>query len=297
MLQYLKKVRLIAKGSSGQITINPGGVNTHEIKIAFDISKNSSSTPNSASIRIWNLQESTRNALGKELDDITLEAGYIPPGESQGNVGIIFKGQARDIEHRRDGADIITELSCGDGDKAIRSATISKTYKAGTKVEDIAKDIHAEFKKKGIARGEWKFPEKTPEFKRPYTVCGGCKREMDTLGRGRGFYWSIQNGTMEIIPGNGYIGQVILLTPRSGLLSTPTITDNGVKFKAMLNPEIRPNRRVRIESKTLEMNAENGEYRVTECTYAGDNRDGEFSVSGTGESVKGGKVDEGKKPE
>lgn len=297
MLQYLRKVRLTAKGASGSITINPGGINTHEIKIAFDISKSSSSTSNSGSIRIWNLKESTRNALGKELDDITLEAGYIPPGETEGNVGIIFKGQMRDVEHRRDGADIITELSCGDGDKALRSATISKTYKAGTKVQDIVKDVHNEFKKKGIDRGEWKFPDKMPDFKRPYTVCGGCKREMDTLGRGRGFYWSIQNGTMEIIPGNGFIGQVVLLTPETGLINTPTITDNGVKFKALLNPEIRPNRRVRIESQTLEMNAENGEYRVTECTYSGDNRDGEFAVSGTGESVKDGKVDEGKKAE
>jgi hypothetical protein len=296
MLQYLRKIRLTAKGSSGQITINPGGIEAHEIKISFDVAKSASSTPNSASIRIWNLKESTRNSLGKELDDITLEAGYIPPGE-QGNVGIIFKGQMRDVEHRRDGADIITELSVGDGDKAVRSATISKTYKAGTKVEQIAKDIQAEFKKKGIDQGEFKFPKTMPPFKRPYTVCGGCKREMDTLGRGKGFYWSIQNGTMEIIPSDGFIGQIVLLTPKTGLINTPTITDNGVKFKALLNPEIRPNRRVKIESSILELNSENGEFRVTECNFSGDNRDGDFSVSGTGESIKGGKVDEGKKPE
>ncbi len=48
---------------------------------------------------------------------------------------------------------------------------------------------------------------------------------------------------------------------------------------------------------TLEMNAEDEMYRVTECSYSGDNRDGDFIVSGTGESVKDGKVDEGKKVE
>lgn len=296
MRQYLRKVRLTARGKGGTLFINEGGLNLHDLKIAFDITKGISSTQNSGSIRIWNLTEAHRNALGKELDDITLEAGYTPPGED-GNVGIIFKGQMRDVEHRREDADIITELSCGEGDKAFRRATISKTYPAGSSVEDVVEDIYKELEREGIDRGEWKFPEDLPKFKRPYTVCGSCKRELDTLGRGKNFYWSVQNGTMEIIPGNGYVGGIVLLTPETGLIDTPTITDNGVKVKALLNPEIRPNRRVRIESQTLEMNAEGGVYRVSECAYSGDNRDGDFYVSITGESVNGKKVDEGVKPE
>lgn len=293
MRQFLRKVRLKAGGSGGSISINPGGISLHEIKIKFSVSKGVSSTQNSAEITIWNLAEKSRNALGKELDDITLEAGYLPP-EGGGNVGIIFKGQIRDVEHKRDGADILTTISCGDGDKAIRNAVLGKTYPKGTPVKDVVEDLYKELEAEGVTRGEWKFPDDLPDFKRPYTVCGTCKRELDTLSRGRDFYWSLQNETMEIIPGNGYIGGIVLLSPETGLIGTPTITDNGVKFKALLNPEIRPNRRVRIESQTLEMNAENGEYRVSECTFAGDNREGDFTVSGTGESVKGGKVDEGK---
>lgn len=293
MRQFLRKVRLKAGGSGGSIVINPGGIQLHEIKIQFSVSKGVSSTQNDATISIWNLAEKNRNALGKELDNITLEAGYIPP-EGGGNVGTIFKGQIRDVEHKRDGADIITTLSCGDGDKAIKNATLGKTYPKGTPVKDVVEDLYKQMEAEGVTRGEWKFPEDLPPFKRPYTVCGTCKRELDTISRGRDFYWSLQNETMEIIPGNGFIGGIVMLSPETGLIDTPTITDNGVKFKALLNPEIRPNRRVRIKSQTLEMNAENGEYRVSECTFAGDNREGDFTVSGTGEAVKGGKVDEGK---
>lgn len=296
MDQYLRKVRLTAKGSRGTLFINEGGTNLHDLRIAFDISKSISSTQNSGTIRIWNLTESHRNALGKELDDITLEAGYLPV-DGSGNVGIIFKGQMRDVEHSRDGPDIITEISCGEGDKAFRKATISKTYKAGTEVKEVVEDIYKELEKEGITKGEFKYPRDTPKFKRPYTVCGSCKRELDTLGRGKDFYWSVQNGTMELIPGNGFVGQIVLLTPETGLVGTPTITDNGVKVKALLNPEIRPNRRVRIESKVLEMNAENGIYRVSVADYSGDNMKGDFIVSITGESVKEKKVDEGVKPE
>lgn len=295
MRQYLRKVRLKASGSGGSLVLNPGPVQMHEIKIAFDVAKSISSQANSASIRIWNLAESSRNAIGKELDQITLEAGYMPPGET-GNVGVIFQGQMRDVEHTREGPDIVTKLSCGDGDKAFRRATISKTYPAGTKVEDVVEGVYQELEKEGVSRGEWRFPENMEPFRRPYSVCGGCKRELDTIGRGKDFYWSVQNGAMEVHPADGFIGGIVLITPQTGMIDVPTITDNGVKVSCLLNPEIRPGRRVRIESQVLEMNAEGGEYRVSEATYSGGNHDeSDMRVAITGEAIKGKKVDQGRK--
>lgn len=294
MQQYLRKVRLTASGSGGSVVLNPGGIDGHQSKIGFDVSKSISSTANNATIRIWNLKESTRNALGKELDDITLEAGYMPPSGGS-NVGVIFRGQIRDVEHTRNGPDIISTLSTGEGDKAFRRATISKSYPAGTKVETVVEDIYKELEKEGVSRGEWKFPEDMEAFRRPYATCGGCKREMDTISRGKDFYWSVQNGVMEVVPGDGYIGGLVLITPQTGMIDVPTITDNGVKVSCLLNPEIRPGRRVRIESDVLSMNGEGGEYRVSEVTFSGDNRDGSFVTAICGESIQGGKVDEGKK--
>ncbi|MCZ7488169.1 phage protein [Rhizobium rhizogenes] len=292
-LQYLRKVR--AKFNGGYV-VNPGNSTVDQIKIAFQITKGISSSANSADITLFNLAESTRNSIGRELDTITLEAGYIPPGES-GNVGVIFKGAVRDVEHRRDGPNILTIISCGDGDKALRRATISKSFPAGTPVKDVVDEIAKEMEKQGVSRGEFKYPEdlESKTFKRPYAACGSCSREMDTIGRGNGFYWSIQNETIEIIPGNGYVGSVTLITPETGMTGTPAITDNGVRVSALLNPEIRPNRRVQLKSQTLEMNADDGIYRVSTVTYSGDNHNGDFKVDITAEAIKGGKVDEGVK--
>lgn len=293
MKQYLRKVRA---SFSGSLIINPGGINKHDILIEFSISKSISSTANSAEITIFNLTESHRNSMGKEFDSITLEAGYIPPGEA-GNVGVIFKGAVRDVEHKREGPNIKTIISCGDGDKALRRATISKSFPKGTPVKDVVDELAKQLEAEGLAKGEFKFPEamEGKTFKRPYAACGSCAREMDTIGRGNAFYWSSQNETLEIIPSDGYVGGVVLITPDTGMIGTPAITDNGVRVKCLLNPEIRPNRRVQVKSQTLEMNAADGMYRVTEATYSGNNMDGEFSVEITGESVQGGKVDEGKK--
>lgn len=291
MRQYLRKVRATFNGG---LVINPGAVSIHEIKIEFTISKGNTSAQNTAEIKLYNLNESTRNGMGKEFDGITLEAGYMPPGEA-GNVGIIFKGAVRDVEHKREGTNIITTIACGDGDAAFRRATISKSYPAGTPVKDVIDDIAKQMEAKGLSRGEFKYPEalESKTFKRPYATCGSCVRELDTIGRGNGFYWSSQNETLEIVPSDGFVGTVALITPKTGMIGTPAITDNGVRVTAQLNPEIRPNRRVQIKSETLEMNAADGMYRVSECTYSGDNYTGSFEVSITGEAIKGSKVDEG----
>ncbi|MEH7876958.1 hypothetical protein V7799_04515 [Rhizobium laguerreae] len=287
----MRKVRATFNGG---LAINPGGINPHDIRIEFNIDKDTSSSPNSAEITIFNLSESHRNSVGKEFDAITLEAGYIPP-EGDGNVGVIFKGAVRDVEHRREGPNILTIISCGDGSKALRRATISKSFPKGTPVKDVVDELAKQIEKEGVSRGEWKFPDdvESKTFKRPYAVCGSCVRELDTIGRGNGFYWNIQNETMEIVPGDGFIGGVVLISPETGMIGTPAITDNGVRVAALLNPEIRPNRRVQLKSETLEMNGDDGLYRVTSVSYSGNNMDGEFKVDVTGEAVKSGKVDEG----
>ncbi|WP_318253688.1 phage protein [Rhizobium gallicum] len=287
----MRKVRATFNGG---LIINPGGINPHDIRIEFNIDKDTSSSPNSAEITIFNLSESHRNSVGKEFDAITLEAGYIPP-EGDGNVGVIFKGAVRDVEHRREGPNILTIISCGDGSKALRRATISKSFPKGTPVKDVVDELAKQIEKEGVSRGEWKFPDdvESKKFKRPYAVCGSCVRELDTIGRGNGFYWNVQNETMEIVPGDGFIGDVVLISPETGMIGTPAITDNGVRVSALLNPGIRPNRRVQLKSETLEMNGDDGMYRVTSASYSGNNMDGEMKVDIAGEAVKSGKVDEG----
>lgn len=292
MRQYLRKARV--SFNDGALVVNPGGLRPHEMKIEFDVSKGIESSQNTARISIWNLKEDHRNAVGKEWDNVMLEAGYMPP-EGGSNVGIIFKGQMRDVEHKRDGPDIITTISCGDADRAFRRATISRTFPVGTPVEDVVEDIYEQLEAEGVNRGEWRFPEEMPPLRRPYSMCGSCTRELDRLGRSKGFYWSSQNEALEIVPSDGFIGGVVLITPETGMVDTATITDNGVRVSALLNPEIRPNRRVRLESKVLEMNAEGGMYRVSQCSFRGSNRDGDFIVEIHGEAIKGGRVDEGKK--
>ena len=73
--QYIRKVRC---SFNGGFVVNPGGPAKHELKIGFNVTKGISSSANTADIEIYNLTESHRNAMGKEFDEVTLEAGYYP---------------------------------------------------------------------------------------------------------------------------------------------------------------------------------------------------------------------------
>ena len=183
-------------------------------------------------------------------------------------------------------------MTAGDGDKAIRNSTISKTYPAGTPPELVMEDIYGEYSAHGVERGEWLFPPMEP-FVRPYSINGACSREANILGRGKGFYWNIQNQVMEIIPGDKYLPQLTLINRDTGMVHYPKITDNGIRVSTLINPEIRPNRLIAVESEAVE--AANGEYRVGRIDYSASNRDGDFYMHIHGETAIGGVVDEGKK--
>jgi hypothetical protein len=269
-------------------------LNQHDLTIAFTIHKSLSSTTNPGTISVYNLSEGQRNMMGYEMDDVKLEAGYLGLDGGKGNVGIIHWGQIRDIFHKREKADIVTELYVGDGDKGVRTAVVNTAYKANTPVRDMVMDAVSSFQAGGVAAGEIKLPDNIPIMKRPYAMIGGSKDNLDLLARSYGFYWSIQNNALEIVPQDGALSGMVLIAPETGLVGTPTITDKGVKAVALLNPEVRPGREFMVKSALLSTNAAGGTYRCSEAIFAGDNRSGDFTVTVTGERMTGGKVDEGR---
>jgi len=255
-----------------------------QLKIEFDVEKTVSGVPNKATIKIWNLTKSSRNTLKKELDEIKLESGYVYAG----NRGLIFKGFTRDVTHERKGTDIITTLKCGDGDKSQRKSHVAKTYNTKTPVKDIILDIQKQMK--GVTLGEIKLPEKVTPSDRAMTFITTPQRALNELGRTYGFYWSIQNGSLEIIPADGALSGVVYITPETGMIGVPTITDSGVIVQALLNPDVRPGRQIYVKSETTDEAGQSGLYRVSSVAFSGDNRDGDHIIEVEAELLKNGKT-------
>lgn len=282
--RWLRRIHVSLRGGGGGIVVGrqPADPSKEPLRISIDIAATTSGVPNAGAVEIWNLSQNSRSAVGEEWDQITVEAGYRDPG-----LGLVGQGFIRDVAHRRDMTDIITRVEFGDGDKAWREGHIMATMPAGTTPEEVVRKLLEHMPE--VDEGDLLGLEDLPPYKRPVVLAGPVLREMNKVGRTHGLYWSIQNGVLETIPADGYIDQEAIISPRTGMIGVPTITDTGIRVEALMDPQIRPNRVVRVISETLAMNTgqSEGRFRVDTAHYTGNNKDGPFVVS-----VDGTRIDE-----
>lgn len=285
MRQWIRKARATFTGKGGEYVVE-------KLRIEFDVTKSVSGSQNTATIKIFNMTKGNRLRIKEEFDRVKLEAGYEGTAGSEGNVGIIFDGHIRDVKHERDDVDVVTTIECGDGDKAARTGAISKSFPAGTKPKEVIEELVKNMP--DVEKGEWLGVDDLPAYERPVVLCGPCTRELDKIGRTNKMHWSVQDGALEIIPGDGYIDSNVTISKNTGMVGVPSVTDNGIEVETLLNPQLRCNRKITVKSEMLEMNDAPEEYRISGLKFTGCNIDGKFLAKIHGERIDGKKVDKGK---
>lgn len=101
------------------------------IQCKFDIQKSADSTPNEADIELYNLKEETRAFFYQKNTRIILKAGCA------GEYKEIFKGNIELPNNAHENTEWCTKVHCKDGGAALRTLTISKTFKKGTYETEI----------------------------------------------------------------------------------------------------------------------------------------------------------------
>jgi hypothetical protein len=283
MRLWLRDISLTFEGDGGTLTIAPDGTGKM-LRVQFSVEKGLSGTPNTATIKIYNLKAENRLKIKKEFDKVRLEAGHVEAG----NRGIIFEGFVRDVRHKREDTDITTTVECADGDKAYRQAVIAKTFPAGTKPPEMVDALLAEMPE--VARGVIQGLDKLPAYPRAVTMVGAVRNELDKIGKTHRLYWSIQDGALEVIPGDGFVDDVVVISKESGMIGIPDITDNGIKVTTLLNPQLRIGRVIEVRSEALELNDEQGRFRISGLGFSGDTHSDAYFAEITGERIDGGKV-------
>lgn len=283
--QWLRRVKVTVEGKGGTLVVE-------NLKIDFSGQMTIGSAQNSGTVTIYNLAKENRGKLGEEFDKLTLECGY-----ESGQSGILIKGEIRDVTHKLDGADISSEIEIGDGDEGVNKGIASKTFPAGTKPKDVVKYLVSQMP--GTKQGTIKGMDDLPPYKRPVAVYGYASRELDTVGREHKAYWSIQNGTAEMVKADAYIDDVTVLSRETGLIGTPEVTDKGIKVRCLINPKIKPNRAIDVRSAFLDESSGRGKeasdqggglFRVATIAFTGTNRGGDFYFDIEGNRIQGGKV-------
>lgn len=241
------------------------------VRISFECEKTSTSTKNSASIKIYNLAETTRDIINTEEAAITLMAGYLDDvGEE-----ILFKGDVVFTKTDFISPDLITEIELKDGGNALRDGRLNRSFEAGTSALDIVEALVGET---GLT-----IKEITADLKESYangvSVTGLISESLTKILKKFGIDWTVTDGEIQVIDKNSANSDTaVILNPATGLIGLPAflIDDKNelpdaqnpnkkLKLTSLLIPSINPTRKLKIESRVVD-----GLYVVDSVTHIGD---------------------------
>jgi hypothetical protein len=255
----------------------------NDLDIDFSVTKTLKKEPNTLHLTIINLNPEHIKQLQEAKDPVVqLEAGYASRS------GVIFLGDVRDVDSEYVKPNWITTLESGDGEKATQFDRINKSFRAGTDLPTVLQEVAKSMG--GIGFGNLKqlafagtLPGGSKNFPNGVTVSGNSAREMNRLVRSAGLEWSIQDKKFQLLEaGKTLQTKAIVLTPSTGLIGSPTISNDGILyFTSLLNSDILPGRQLIVKSAQI-----NGRFRVERCTYEGQTDGQPWYVNGEAKELK-----------
>lgn len=257
------------------------GLDLSALRIKFATHKGDMQTPNSAEITVYNLSPETVARIKGEFKRVTLSAGYV------GNSGVIFDGTIRQVRSMRSGSDSWIEILVADGDRAYNFATVNCTLAAGARPSDQVAVCGTAMAEMGTQTGY--VPDLGgQELPRGKVMYGMARSYMTDVADSTDTSWSIQDGKMQMVPGDSYLpGEAVVLNAGTGLIGSPEQTNEGIKVRCLINPRIRIGGRIKLDNASiaaakaeLQIGAvskaaridTDGIYRVLKVEHTGDTR-------------------------
>jgi hypothetical protein len=232
--QWRRQLELVI-GKAGK------GLLIEDLRVQFEVAKTIDKAPNTAIIKIYNLNPSNEEKF-KEDDDIFLNAGYY------GAMKQVFCGNIKHVYRYREGNDHITEIEAGDGDKDFRHAVMNETLASGTTINQLLDRAVGTFKDVGgTVRGHVQITDRTRL--RGKVISGNTRTVLDDVARESGANWSIQDGQLVIVSTNDVLpGQAVVIRADTGMLGAPEINDKGIAVKCLMNPTLRVNGAIKLDN-------------------------------------------------
>lgn len=253
--------------------VQVGTLATEDLDVAFKVKRTLAATPGTCELTIYNLNADHRrelrpNAAGRLRVFCQVDAGF------EGTRSMLFRGDTRRIEHKRDGTEWVTVITAGDGEHAIRRARVVAAFAPDTTVASV---VRALAQTMGV--GEGNLASVVGRFgasSRAGTVLHGqAAQELTRICTAAGLEWSVQDGALQLlVRGQALQREAVVLSPETGLLGSPERCGwRKIKLSALLQPDLVPGRRVVVQSSTA-----TGEYRIVEAEYAGETRGEDWNV-------------------
>lgn len=270
------------------------------LRCVFRIEKVALQVANYAEVTIYNLNAETEQAIVKEGMRVIIEAGYQgylttqEQGAAQQTVtpkqyGVIFDGQIIQVlrDREENNVDYRLTLVCLDGDSFLNNNIVAKSISAGFNQRQIA----------GIVASSAVTPTEIGRIS-PDLNAQGLPRGKVFLGMPKQYLRDIardNNANFWVDDGQVYItkvtdtapGQVIVLTPSTGMVGVPQQTQEGVSFKSLLNPTIKLMAMIKLDNTMIRQQKQqigqipavldqDGQYQAYKVIHTGDTRGKEW---------------------
>jgi hypothetical protein len=229
--------------------------------IEFDVDRHVYSSPNEATIKIYNLSPDSRNQLRKDVLDtdksrrVTLQVGY------GGNMSTIFDGTLDQCWSGRQGVNFITNLKCRDNGFIYSNTFVSVAYSDGESKQSVINKIIKQMESAGIQRGIVGNIEGSYPIGR--TIEGLASDLLRTVTGDIAF---IDNNRVYVLNDDeALIGDYTEITSDTGLLNTPILENAYVRCDILLEPRLVVGQKIKLNSQT----ASEG-YTVSGATYFGE---------------------------
>lgn len=234
--QYGRKLSLIV-GNNG------AGLDFSSLRVHFSIRRGDFQTPNSADVRIYNVNDETANRITQEFTHVVVQAGY------EGNFGLIFDGTIKQARAGRiDAKDSYIDITAADGDQAYNFSVMALSLAAGSTPDNAVEAFLKAMAEHGVSAG-YKPELSTNGSARGRVFYGMTRDELREWAAAQDVLWSIQDGKLTLIPKTSYVpGETPVISPQTGLVGVPEQTQNGIKARVLLNPALKIGQRIKLDS-------------------------------------------------
>jgi hypothetical protein len=238
---------------------------TIELPIAceFHIVRNSMASANTATFRIFNLAQRSRDKIYKdkyrdlEYRAIQFWAGYSdqPPMVFNGNV-------SQALSYKQSGAkDVVTEIEAYEGAYAMVNGFSSQTLAGGQTYAQILQTLsndlpYLDNPEIGDIQGN---------ARRGAVLFGNTWKLVQQYSGGNA---TIDNNRLLVLKPNECVkGDILVINSDTGLLGSPFRTNAMIQFETMFTPQIKVNQIIRLESSVNKY--VNGFYKVMGFEHSG----------------------------
>ncbi|GAB6170543.1 hypothetical protein JCM15765_03980 [Paradesulfitobacterium aromaticivorans] len=270
---YGRRYRVIVSSLDGE-----KAVDVSQLRCTFNCVKIIQMQPQFSEIVIYNLSAQTENAIIKEGDRVVVEAGY--EGKQY---GLIFDGNVVQVIRNKEGGTTYTlTLVAADSDVflnySLSAFSMIRGQNSRAVVDNLTNkatistqlgNISATLSDSALTRGK---------------VFFGLTRDyLRQIAQSENATYYMEDGKVNIIRAEDIPeGEIIELSPESGLIGVPEQSDFGVKIKCLLNPRIKINSLVHVDNSLIRNQQfdqgqpisldHDGIYRAIKVTHIGDSR-------------------------